>query len=66
MLKIGLGLIMLYLGFLFVFNPSGTASSVAMPAGIAALFAAVVARLLGRKFDARRLPPPHDEHNYHI
>ncbi len=61
-LRVGFGILLLYLGFLFVLSPAGK-SSAALPAGVAAVVATMFAFVLRRN---RRLsaadPPP----EYHI
>lgn len=66
-LRPAFGLLMLYLGFMFVFDVSGQRGAAALPAGIAALIGGIVARLLGRKYSRKStLPPPGSGHEYHI
>lgn len=61
------GFLMLYLGFAFVLNPSGKSTGVALPAGIATLAAAVIAKLFRRAFPIKKpLEQPTDDHEYHI
>jgi uncharacterized membrane protein YfcA len=67
MLKAAFGVLMLFLGFLFVMNPSDRSAHAALPAGIAAVATAVVARVLRRSTTPRSVPPPPDDvHEYHI
>ncbi|HEV3418432.1 MAG TPA: sulfite exporter TauE/SafE family protein [Pirellulales bacterium] len=66
-LRPAFGVLMLYLGFLFVFDVAGSRSAVALPAGIAALLSGLLARILGRRHTAKMiLKPPGDHHEYHI
>lgn len=66
-LKLAFGVLMLYLGFVFVFNPSDSRSGVALPAGIAAAVSAFAARLLHRRITGKTaLPPPSGDQEYHI
>ena len=67
-LQLGFGGLLLYLGFKFVlgdFVPKHVAA--ALPAGLAAILAAVGAWLRGRRAVlAPKLPPPDSHHEYHI
>jgi uncharacterized membrane protein YfcA len=45
-LRIGFGLILLYVGFMFVMTPTSARSSSALPAGLAALGVFILSRLL--------------------
>lgn len=67
-LQLGFGGLLLYLGFKFVlgdFLPKQAAA--ALPAGLAALFAAVGGWLRGRRATvAAKLPPPDSHTEYHI
>ncbi len=66
-LRPAFGLLMIYLGFMFVFDASGQRGAAALPAGIAALVSGIVARLLGRKYGRKSsLKPPGAGHEYHI
>ena len=66
-LRLAFGLSMLYLGFVFVLNPSDSRTAVALPAGVAAVLSAFVARFLRRRVTPKRsLPPPSGDHEYHI
>lgn len=60
-------LLMFYLGFVFVLNPSGKSTGVALPAGVAAIVTTLLGRLWGRKLSAKnKLPPPGSDHEYQI
>ena len=66
-LRLAFGLLLLYLGFAFVFNPSDSRSGVALPAGVAAVVSAFVARFMRRRITHKTvLPPPSGDHEYHI
>src|SRR5579871_5213692 len=66
-LRLAFGVLLLYLGFVFVFNPSDSRSGVALPAGVAAVLSAFVARFLRRRIIPKTaLPPPSGDHEYHI
>ena len=66
-LRLAFGLLLLYLGFVFVLNPSDRRTGVALPAGVAAVLSAVVARFFRRRVTPKRsLPPPSGDHEYHI
>lgn len=66
-LRFAFGILMLYLGFTFVFNPSDSRSGVALPAGVAAAVSAFVARFMRRRITPKTaLPPPSGDHEYHI
>ena len=66
-LRLAFGVLLLYLGFAFVFNPSDSRSSVALPAGVSALLSTFVARFMRRRITRKTaLPPPSGDHEYHI
>ena len=66
-LRLAFGILLLYLGFAFVLNPSDRRTGVALPAGVATVFSAVVARFIRRRVTPKKsLPPPGDDHEYHI
>lgn len=66
-LRLAFGILMLYLGFVFVFNPSDSRSGVALPAGITAVVSALAARFVRRRITPNTaLPPPSGDHEYHI
>ena len=66
-LRLAFGVLLLYLGFVFVFNPSDSRTSVVLPAGVAAIIAAITARVGRRRLISRpALPPPGSDHEYHI
>ncbi|MFO0817003.1 MAG: sulfite exporter TauE/SafE family protein [Pirellulales bacterium] len=66
-LRLAFGILLLYLGFTFVFNPGGSRSGVALPAGLAAAFSAFVAKVWRRRLNNQvTLPPPGGDHDYHI
>lgn len=60
------GVLLLYLGFSFVLRPGEGQAVVALPAGIATMLSAVIAKVLRRPSAAKRLPPPTDDVEYHI
>ena len=64
-LRLGFGVLLLYVGFSFVFAPKTTVMS-ALPAGLASFFAAIGAWLRGKRATTARLPPPDERHEYHI
>lgn len=66
-LRVAFGVLMVYLGFTFIFNPRGNGASAMLPAGIAALLSGLVAYLLRRPKPTRQAPPPPGEQqDYHI
>jgi hypothetical protein len=62
-LRTGFGVLLLYLGFLFVVSPATGRSAAALPAGVAAVVTAVVAFVLRRK---RRTGEVREDVEYHI
>ncbi|MBW8883531.1 MAG: sulfite exporter TauE/SafE family protein [Planctomycetia bacterium] len=68
-LRLGFGALLLYLGcsFVFVGFPPKTFSAAALPAGLAAVLAAIGAWLRGKRIPSRmKLPPPDGQTEYHI
>ena len=66
-LRLAFGLLMLYLGFVFVLNPSDNRTGVALPAGIAAVVSVIVARVFRRRSISKKmLDPPGGDTEYHI
>lgn len=66
-LRLAFGVVLLFLGFVFVLNSNDTRSGVALPAGLAALIATVMARILRRQAAPKQpLPPPSGDQEYHI
>lgn len=66
-LRLAFGVLLLYLGFVFVLNPSNGQKSVALPAGLAAVFSAVVGWFIWRRVTPKKaLPPPSNDHEYHV
>jgi len=67
-LQVAFGVILLYVGFVFVMTPLNLRRASALPAGAAALVAVVLARFVRRKRDRTRasLAKPTDELEYHI
>jgi uncharacterized membrane protein YfcA len=57
-LRLGFGALLIYVGILFVFDIRSTRLAAALPAGVAAVFMAVLGRLLRRQFSRRPLPGP--------
>jgi hypothetical protein len=49
LLRLAFGLLFLYLGFVFLMNPSDRRASVALPAGVAAVLTAIMARVFRRR-----------------
>ena len=67
LLRMVLGILLVYLGMTFIFSPRGTVPGAALPAGIAMLFAAAVAWFRRRKPpDRKALQPPTDDQEYYI
>jgi len=67
-LRIAFGVLLLYLGFMFVLSPSSPRSATALPAGLAGLITAVLffwRRRAARRNQAHR-PAPGDDVEYHI
>ncbi len=65
--RLAFGALLLYLGFVFVLNPSDIRAGVALPAGFAAMISTVLARLVRRQATPKKpLPPPGSDHEYHI
>lgn len=66
-LRVMFGVLLLYLGFMFVFSPRASQTGAMLPAAVAAAVAALVARLLNREVRRRSPPaPPGDDVEYHI
>lgn len=67
-LRIAFGLVLLYLGFMFVMSPQSGRPGAVFPAGVATLLAAILSRLYRRHRQSKLkdLPPPDDEIEYHI
>ena len=66
-LRLGFGILLLYLGFLFVFTPSERRTSAALPAGVATVVTAILIRVIRRRTVSRHPPPePNDGPDYHI
>lgn len=66
-LRLAFGVLLLYLGFSFVFNPGERRTGVALPAGVAAVLSALAARFLRRRMAPRtNLPPPGGDQEYQI
>jgi len=66
-LRLAFGVLLLYLGFVFVFNPSDSRTGVALPAGVAAVLAAFATRFMQWRIRPKTaLPPPSGDHEYHI
>ena len=67
-LRVAFGVVLLYVGFMFVLAPGEQQTAVALPAGIAALFLAILAWVLRRKVLKRpaRHAPPGDDVEYHL
>jgi uncharacterized membrane protein YfcA len=66
-LRLALGLLLLYLGFTFVFNPAEKRTATALPAAIATALSTVSILLVRRKILKRReLLAPGEDSEYHI
>lgn len=66
-LRVAFGLILLYLGFMFVVSPQSGRKGAALPAGLATLAAALFAFLFRRRMKRKpKQPPPDDNIEYHI
>ncbi len=66
-LRLGFGVLLLYIGFAFILNPRNISGQSAMPAGLAAIVSAAIAFLLRRPRPARtKLPRPDEDDDYHI
>ena len=66
-LRVGFGVMLLYVGFMFVFDPGGKRPAAALPAGLLAALAAILAWLLRRKPPTRSTPEaPGGEVEYHL
>lgn len=66
-LRVAFGVLMLYLGFVFVLNPNVGRAGVALPAGLAATITTVLAYVFRRRARSKTmLPPPSSVHEYHI
>ena len=64
-LQLAFGMLLLYVGFTFVFAPKTTIMA-ALPAGLATFFGAIGAWLRGKRAAAIPLPPPDERTEYHI
>ncbi len=67
-LRIGFGMTLLYVGFLFVLTPAAQRSATALPAGLAALMSGLLGWLVRRKLPAApaKPAPPADDLEYHL
>jgi uncharacterized membrane protein YfcA len=66
-MRLGLGIVLLCLGLVFVLDIRATQLHVALPAAIAAAVTVVVSRILRRRWRAgQKLEPPSADHEYHI
>jgi len=66
-LRLAFGALMLYLGFTFLFSPSGNATKAALPAGVATVASLTISLLLRRRFRRSETPaPPNEQQEYHI
>jgi uncharacterized protein len=66
-LRVSFGLVLLYLGFLFVMTPQTGRKGAALPAGLATLAAAIIAALFRRRRARKPTHPPSDDDiEYHI
>ena len=66
-LRLGFGILLLYIGFAFILNPRNNSGQSALPAGLAAAVAGIVAFLLRRPRPIKpALPVPSDDDDYHI
>lgn len=66
-LRLGFGILLIYVGLMFVLDIRESNTRVALPAGIATAFAVVAARILRRRWrTTHKLEPPSTDHEYHI
>ena len=66
-LQFGFGGLLLYLGFRFVLSGFLPPQAAALPAGLAAIILAIGGWLRGRRAAIdNKLPPPDEQHEYHI
>jgi uncharacterized membrane protein YfcA len=65
-LRLAFGTLLLYVGFLYVFDVRPTRLASALPAGLAAVLAALVGRLTRRRIARRKPPGPSEGLEYHI
>lgn len=66
-LRILFGILLLYLGFLFVFDPGGIQRTAALPAGLTTLTTALLAFIRRRRPSRSKSPePPSERLEYHI
>ncbi len=67
-LSTAFGVVLLYVGFMFVIAPGGQRLAVALPAGLATLFVTLLGWVLRRNFLKKpaKLPPPSDDVEYHL
>ena len=67
LLRIVFGILLLYIGFAFIFSPRGGTGQSALPAGLAALGSGLIAWLLRRpRPPGNSLNRPSDDLDYHI
>lgn len=57
-LRLGFGILLLYLGILFVFDIRSNRTAAALPAGVAAVLMAVLGRLFRQRSSSRKFPVP--------
>lgn len=67
-LRVGFGIVLLYLGFTFILSPRNSPREAALPAGIATVASSAVALVIRhrRRATRRRLEPPRQDEDYHI
>ena len=61
------GILLLYLGFMFIMSPRGSVTDVALPAGLAAVVAGSLAWIRRRQRPGKiKVQPPTEDQEYHI
>jgi uncharacterized membrane protein YfcA len=66
-MRLGFGILLLYVGLVFVLDIRPTHPQAALPAAIATTIAVLVGRVLRKRWRVReKLEPPSAEHEYHI
>lgn len=65
-LRTAFGVLLLYLGFVFIWAPSDRRTSAALPAGVAAVVTVIVVKVLRRQIVTRPRPESSEGPDYHI
>jgi uncharacterized membrane protein YfcA len=65
-LRLAFGVLLLYMGLMFVFGPYVPRAAAALPAGVAMVIGALGAWLRGKQLTTSKLSPPNEEMEYHI